>query len=327
LNGVELNQTGVKNANFTLNQTINLFESRLKIDSAYQVKHYKWVRHCSRSGCWVSCDYYKTDNIVNHLDISDGKNTELYNFTYNASYLVDRNLSRVFDYWLAYSVPDDFAEAFFKANNSFIRSQGVKYRLISSNPPYNTFSFEAIRTPSSTSIYGVSVLQNNHSTIDSRFLTKMHVFLPKTNDCSMTFRSHFDLVFLPNFCDLSTEYPVIDLSLVNSSNDTLTLKVRFYENTTNLPLSNKLIHITFSGYEAIVTTNDRGEAIVSLPHLKGNQLIKADFETDMTTKSAETVLVFSEIRYDLEELGFYSMIGLPTLALLANYLKRSIFCV
>ena len=60
--------------------------AKMNVKSEYLVDRYHWVTHCDMSGCWVTCEYYRTDSFRDHLTVSDKKNTRLTIFNPTSNY-------------------------------------------------------------------------------------------------------------------------------------------------------------------------------------------------------------------------------------------------
>jgi hypothetical protein len=116
--------------------------AKMNIKSEYLVDRYHWVTHCDMSGCWVTCDYYRSDSFKDHLTVSDSKNTQLtiFNSTSNYSMLAYYNgLSE-----LEINVND--SNVLFQIGNSSFYKTNYLYRIRYESGNYNTLVKEVIPT-------------------------------------------------------------------------------------------------------------------------------------------------------------------------------------
>ena len=321
LNGTVINTNKGKTAPYTLANASNLFESNLSIESGYLARHYVWVTHCSKTSCWQTCDYSGEENVTDYLNLSDSKTAFLYNFTFNTTYLVDRNFSGLMDYRFAYNVTDDFSEIQFSSGNSFIRVRGVWYHLRYDFEPYNVLSYEAIRTNETTS-YLASILEDNQTLNSSIISRRIRVILPYSGSCIITFSSHFNISAVPKFCNITNETSVLNLTLTSRNNESITFRILFFDNSTGQPLPYKEIRVSYGGLEDNLTTDALGKSDVVFPYQKENHLVTASFSGDFSVKSAEAFLVITEPLPELDDRVFYAVILLLVLFLLLKTVKR-----
>jgi hypothetical protein len=322
LNGTPINVNNAKEASFELINLTNLLESNLSVVSGYTAKHYVWVMHCDEDECWETCDYSWTENVTDSLNISDSIEVQLYNFTYNATHFVDQNLSGLLDYWLTYNVSNDFAEVLFESRNSFIRTKGVDYQLRYSHEPYNVLSYEAVRKNNATTVYGASILYENRTENASNTSQMIHALIPYSKDCTMSFKSHFNNSILHNFCNLTNGTPILSINLTNQTNDTITLEILFFDNSTNSSIPDKEIVISYLGLEMRKITDENGKIKIQFPYSESNKNVKASFMTDFQTKSAEAIFIVPGNLPDLNDQIFYTIVFLLILFLLIKLVKR-----
>jgi hypothetical protein len=321
LNGTVINADNGKTALFSLTNASNMFESNLSIESGYLARHYVWVTHCSKTSCWQTCDYAGEENVTDNLNLSDSKTAFLYNFTFNTTYLVDRNFSGIMDYRLSYNVTDDFSEIRFSSGNSFIRVRGVRYHLRYDFEPYNVLSYEAVRTNETTS-YLASILDDNQTLNFSIISRRIRAILPYSDSCTITFRSHFNISRIPKFCNITNETPVLNLTLISRTNGSITFGILFFDNSTSHPIPYKDIRVSYGGLESNMTTDALGKSKAVFPYQKENHLVTASFSGDFSVKSAESFLVIPEPFPELDDRVFYTIILLLVLFLLLKTAKR-----
>lgn len=288
LNGQTINHKNDSVANFTLNQKENLFDSILSIESGYLQLHFKNVRHCveTKKGeekCTVTCDYSDTEEKKDNLVVTDNKLTSFYQADFNASYFVDSNRGGSYNVWLDYNAPEDFSSALFDADNVYLHKQNILYPLKSIN---NTLYFE-IEALDETYKHNAYVL--NSSRNSSNY--SLNFLIPESDNCTFKLSSHFSSVTYDNFCVVSNDFPILNISLLNHSNSSMLVKIYFFDNQTKQVLQNKLIKLTYAGRVYNTTTNTNGEALLSIPYVDGSQIIYAKFDTDFNTKSAESSLI------------------------------------
>lgn len=321
VNSNKINLNNEKRSNFTLNTSDNLFETKLDIESQYLIYHYKWKQRCgsTRSGrtiCYMVCEIDSIDNHLDRLSINDTKKVSFYNFTREVESIIDADYSNLTDFWFSLNTSRDFANIFFASNNSFISINGVDYYLRYTNEPHNILNYEAVQKNESYRMYGLSILEHN-ITNNSTLFRKIHAFIPNANSCTLTVRSHFEIEIIAEFCNKTTDEPTINISLIRKTNRTLELELYFYDKKRNISLGNKELKILYAGLEQRAITNNLGKAIVILPNLKENALVKINFLTDMKTKSAESFFVTPQ-----EELAIFDFLSTASFAVTIYLIKK-----
>lgn len=161
------------------NQSNNsLLNFTLNVRSEYLVDRYRWVRYCNRFGCWLSCDYYRTDSFRDSLRVSDSKKVKYENFSIDSNYSI--------------SVYNDLADIRLNINNSNIHFQmgnstfdksNYYYKIRIENEPYNVLVKELIYN-NKTSAYGLSILEQNNSSF--------RLLVPYYQNCSLTVLGYFN---------------------------------------------------------------------------------------------------------------------------------------
>jgi len=316
-NGTNLSKNNEKDAGFRLNESVGVFQANLSIVAGYKAHHYVWVTHCSKTSCWKTCDFAYTENVTDTLNLSDSKTGYLYNFSYTAKSIVDANHSGLLDFWFSYNVSNDFSEIVLESGNSNIRIQGVEYGLKAIYEPYNILTYEAIPKDSTTFSYYAPIIYNNQTENETSIQRTIRTFIPYSDNCTIAFQSHFNKTIIPEFCNVTNQTPVLNISIAERLNDSTVLDVLFYDNTTGQPFPNKRLSVRFDGQEENITNSPSGKAKIILPISIG--LVRISFITDLETKSAETVIVLAQ-QPDINE---QTLLGLALL-LLALFLAYRI---
>lgn len=304
----------------------NGFSTSLAISSEYQIAHYELVTHCTSGPdgefCWTTCDFSHMDDVKDSLVLTDNKTANYYGFFPLASSMVDFYSRGIADLWFFAASNEDFGEYDFRIGNSYLETRNRQYSFRSDLAPYNVITPEASISPSKTSIYGLAVMENENVTMNGSefgsYLAKIepvvyslfsflganfsqfpifygqraHLLAPADSlDCSMTIYSHFRTYEYPDFCVLKNQTPVLALSLLNRTNESITIGVRFEDNSTGRPLAGKEIAVKYGNLSVNATTSADGLAEVVFPYNARIGAISAEFKTDFQTKSAEARLV------------------------------------
>lgn len=200
--------------------TSSSITATLNVRSQYLVDRYHWVTHCDMSGCWVTCDYYRTENHPDSLSVTDSKHIQLVNFTSDSNY-------SVVDYYnglAEINVTANDSNVFFQMGNSSFYKTNYLYRIRNESGPYNILVKEVIPT-NQTSIYGLSILDQNNSTF--------RLLAPYSSNCSLTVSSYFtsstssgcDISNLTNTSTIPEIHPVTPSFFSNFWNAVLLLIV------------------------------------------------------------------------------------------------------
>ncbi|MEW6584210.1 MAG: hypothetical protein AB1442_01215, partial [Nitrospirota bacterium] len=304
----------------------NSFESILSIRTEYQIDHYELVTHCTSGPegefCWTSCDFSHTDSIRSELNLSDRKTAYTYVFTPLANSIVESFERGLADLWVFAASNEDFNRYDFRIGNLFFETDGMQYSLGYGLPPYNVLTPEASRSPTKNRFYGLSVMENdavtmtggdfgnylqatepflysvfrffgvNFSALPPFYGVKAHVLVPTNSlNCSLNLHSHFRTQEYSDFCILTNQTPVLNLSIANRTSDWFTVKVEFYDNLTGTPLANKEIIVRYGNQTETVTTDSTGAAFLTLDYSPTSSTLSAEFRTDFQTKSANVRLI------------------------------------
>ncbi len=315
-NGTNLSENNEKDADFRLNESIGLFQANLSIASGYKARHYVWVTHCDDDDdCHETCEYAYTQNVTDQLNPSDSKTGQLYNFSYAAKSMVDANHSGLLDFWFSYNVSDDFSEIVLESGNSNIRIRGTEYRLIALYEPYNILTYDAIPKNSSAFPYYAPIIYDNQTENLTSVQRTIRTFIPYSDNCTIAFQSHFNRTIIPQFCNVTNQTPILNVSIAERLDDSTVLDVLFYDNTTGQPFPNKRLAVRFDGQEKNITTGPSGKAKITIPISAG--LVRISFITDLEAKSAETIVVLAQ-QPDINEQTLLGLV-LLLLALLLAY--------
>ncbi len=158
--------------------TSSRITATLKVRSEYLVDRYHLVTHCDLTGCWVTCDYYRTDSFRDSLSVSDSKNIRRlsFNSTSNYSMLAYYNgLSEI-------QINANDSNVFFQIGNSSFYKTNYLYRIRNEAGSYNILIKEVIPA-NKTSTYGLSVLDQNSSSF--------RILAPYSANCSLKTSDHF----------------------------------------------------------------------------------------------------------------------------------------
>jgi hypothetical protein len=324
LNGLNINKDDSRLVTFNLSNSSNLFQTNLSIESGYQASHYVWVTHCSKhGGCYKTCEYAYTENVTNRLNISDSVVGVPYNFTYNISSFVDSNFSGLMNFWLEYNVTDDFGQILFNSGNSSIRVKGADYRLRYDYAPYNILSYEIAGKDSKTYLKDASLLFDNQSQNGSNITRRLNAILDYSDDCSLTFASHFNVYTSLELCNITNETSIINLSIAGRTNESISLLIHVYDNISGVSYPNKDLILRYGSSEQIISTNSQGFAQSTLP-LIGNHVITAEFPTDLKNKSAKAVLFIPEELPEPDTKFWSAITGSLAISLLYKLSRSSI---
>lgn len=150
----------------------------LNVKSEYLVDRYHLVKHCSKSGCWTSCDFYKTENFKDSIGISDSKKIKFATFSMSSDY-------EVLEYYNGLAeirINANDSNVLFKIGNSSFYKTNYLYKIRNESVPYNILIKEIIPA-NKTSAFGLTILGKNNS--------QFEVLAPYSNECSLTVSDHF----------------------------------------------------------------------------------------------------------------------------------------
>ncbi len=162
----------------TMQNTSSIMTATMNVKSEYMVDRYHLVTHCGLFGCWVSCDYYRTDSFKDSLIVSDSKKINITKFNPTSNY-------SVVDYY------NGLAEVLINANDSKVHFQignstfdkiNYLYKIRYELQPYNVLVKELVPA-NKTSAYGLSILDRNGSLF--------RTLAPYSDNCSLIISDHF----------------------------------------------------------------------------------------------------------------------------------------
>ena len=299
-----------------------LSTSLLSISTQYLIHHYHLVTHCYTSNgvthCYTTCDYASTDDLRNSLTIGDQSPTvappgQAFGFVF-----VDLHNKGIADAWLVLISTKEANFDQFTWGNSTIRFKESAYKLAYNLTPYDAITPKANQTPNDMEFYGLAILSRqsiigsnlsaylaaNESIIASKLayagitldnsvyrFEKLHIIVPTDSlNCSLDFYGHFTHSKSENICFFSNETPAINITLVNRTNTSIIIALRFFNNQTNSSYSQKKIQLTHANQSLSVLTNENGEANATFDYSKISPIVFAEFKTDLETKSAKAQL-------------------------------------
>ncbi|VVB65829.1 Uncharacterised protein [Candidatus Gugararchaeum adminiculabundum] len=330
--------------------------SNLKIDSEYFIHHWHEVVVCygtdSGTVCFTVCEYYKSEDKKDSLTLSDESNVSLKSEDVAAFSFIESFEHGLAEGWLVFVSTENFNHAIFTLDNSQVKLEQNSYQLSANLSPYNPITPEALDSPvdfesHELSVYSRNTLKANGSALlaylkenDSAVLDrlneqgfaikdseiyryeKVHFLVPvKELNCSLDFYGHFSYTHEDNFCIFTNEDPVLNLSLANRTNESITVNVSFYENNSGIGYPDKLIQLKYANQTINVTTDENGEALAVFSYFQYSSLVSAEFDTDFKTKSASAKLV---IPFDPSQLwgDFFSILSLILVFYLLYKLSR-----
>jgi len=159
--------------------TSSSLTATLNVKSEYMIDRYHLVTHCGMFGCWVTCDYYRTDSFKDSLSASDSKKIKYENFSVGSNYSVAKyynGLAEIF-------INVNNSNVHFQIGNSTFDKTNYLYRIRYELEPYNVLVKELIPV-NKTSEYGLSILERNNSTF--------RILAPYSANCSLTISEHFN---------------------------------------------------------------------------------------------------------------------------------------
>lgn len=295
------------------------FSASLSMNGQYLIHHYQQVTHCwqiwSSYYCSTSCDYVSTDDKRDQLSISDGFTTYSYAPQPTAKVFVDNFGQGLLDGWLSVDTADySSIKAYF--GTAFLRIQRGDYRLGYSQAPYNVLTpeFSLRPTPIQTNKLSILTVENTTKGLKIHFLAQTDVL-----DCRIEFNGHFQTQNLTNLCDFNeNQTPILNLTLSNVTNGSLTALARFYDNSTGQPLAGKNVSFVYGNQTANSVTDAQGFASTNFFQLSGVSVVSASFLTDFETRSAKATAILPSQGPDFLTL-FWQLLALA----FAAYLARS----
>ncbi len=332
--------------------------SKLVITSQYLIHHYVEVTHCYSVGdetiCYTTCDYAYSEDRRDALTLTDRvgvKNETAGSFAFS---FIESQEKGLVDGWLVFTSTSDFNYAEFAIQNSYIKFLESAYRLDSNLTPYNTITPEALDSPNDFEFYGTAItsreefegtgkalidyLSENDSSVLVRMsgsnvtindtgnyrYEKIHFLIPAEElNCSFDFYSHFSHTHLDNFCNLSGQEPVINLTVANRTDENFVVNVGFYDNSTGDTFANKTIELRYGNQTVYVVTDDNGEAEAEFTYSQYSSIVYAEFQTDFEVKSTKAQLVLpSELPPLLLDI-LYLLLILLALYILYKLSKRA----
>ncbi|MBI5227841.1 hypothetical protein HY988_04610 [Candidatus Micrarchaeota archaeon] len=172
----------------TKNISSNL-TATLNVKSEYLVDRYHLVTHCDMTGCWVTCDYYRTDSFKDSISVSDSKKIKYENFTPDSNYSV----AAYYNGLAEVLVNANNSKVYFQIGNSTFDKTNYTYKTRYELEPYNVLIKEIVPL-NKTSEYGLSILERNNSAF--------RILVPYSPNCSLTISGHFNSKTISG-CNLS----------------------------------------------------------------------------------------------------------------------------
>lgn len=201
--------------------TSSTITATLSVKSEYLVDRYHLVTHCGMFGCWVTCDYYRTDSFKDSLSTSDSKKIKYENFSVGSNYSVAKyynSLAEIF-------INVNNSNVHFQIGNSTFDKTNYLYRIRYELESYNVLVKELIPA-NQTSEYGLSILNRTNSTF--------RILAPYSTNCSLTVSEHFNSKIFSG-CNISnftnSTFQKVDVkqpAIFDSLFDLVALGIAFY---------------------------------------------------------------------------------------------------
>jgi hypothetical protein len=160
-----------------LRNTTSSITATMSVKSQYLIDRYHLVLHCLISGCWYSCDYYRTDSIKDSLSVSDSKKVNITRFSPTSNYS-----TVAYNDLIEAHVNATDSNVFFRVGNSSFYKTDYLYRIRNESGPYDILVKEMI-PDNKTSAYDSSILGQN----GSLFV----ILAPFSGNCSLTISDQF----------------------------------------------------------------------------------------------------------------------------------------
>jgi len=180
--------------------TSSVITAILNVRSEYLVDRYHLVTHCDLTGCWVTCDYYRTDSFRDSLTVSDSKNIRILNFNSTANY----SMLAYYNGLSEIQINANDSNVLFQIGNSSFYKTDYFYRIRNEAGPYNILIKEVIPV-NKTSAYGLSIFDQSNSSF--------RILAPYSADCSLKISDHFSSGTISgcNNSNLSNSTPIPEI--------------------------------------------------------------------------------------------------------------------
>ena len=161
----------------------------MDVESEYLVDRYRLVLHCSMSGCWTTCDYYRTDSFTDEITVSDEKRINRTSFSPQS----DHEITSYFNNMAKIRINASDPEVLFAMGKSSLYSSDHMYLTRKEAGPYSVLVKEII--PAEViAPHGLSILEQNESNFT--------VLVPYSENCSLRMSNHFTTTTISG-CNLS----------------------------------------------------------------------------------------------------------------------------
>lgn len=280
--------------NYALNKQLgnNNASATLTINTQYLIHHSSLVTYCDSTPdgdiCYTVCEYSYSDNVRDSLTLNDKIAVKQYIPNYTAFTFIEWSNNNLIDGWLVFNASDRFNSAKFTIDNLYVLFRNSSYKLSANFTPYNAITPEVINSPKDFGFYGLSILEYDRNGT----WAKIHFLAPADKlNCSFDFYGHFSHVSEADFCKLSEDEPIINLTLLNRTNETIAVKLSFYDNISSATFIGKQIELSYDNQSINLTTDLNGEAEYTFAYSSYSNLISAEFKTDFQTKSVKTQFI------------------------------------
>lgn len=285
-------------------------------DYEIEVSHWYTVDTCDE-GCYEQrCGNPHYIEMHDEGSVSDSRLLYYYDDNASAAAFMERNNESAKG-WLAVSMPDG-REIEFDAGGAVYKMAMNSYQLSDTMRPYDILSVSIASNATHSATLGMSAvatlakdcvpltkqsrLFNGFAEREDNLLIGYETPIIPT-DCTLIFRSHFSDKPIPINCGMSGYSPVLNITISNSTNQSVLAMIRFYDNNSGAPVAGKELDISYDSRRLSAVTDQNGNATLMLNRTSTGSFLSVLFETDTVVPDAEAKVFVGPKDLDIDIAG------------------------
>ena len=281
-------------------------------DYEIEVSHWYTVDTCDE-GCYETrCGHPHYIQMHDEGSVSDSKLLYSYDDSASAATFMKRTDDGAKG-WLAVSMPEGKEIEFDAGGTKYVMAMN-SYQLSDIMRPYDILSVSIASNATHSVTLGMSAvatlskdgvpltkqsrLFNGIVEMGNNLLIGYETSIIPT-DCALVFRSHFSEKSIPIICEMSGYAPLLNITISNSTNQSILAMIRFYDNNPEAPFVGKELNVFYDSKTMSATTDQNGTTVLMLNRTSTGSFLAVSFETDAVVPDAQSKVFVSPKDLDI----------------------------
>ena len=281
-------------------------------DYEIEISHWYTVDTCD-DGCYETrCGNPHYVKMHDEGSVSDSKRLYFYDDSASAASSMEKTEDGAKG-WLAISMPEGKEIEFDAGGAKYVMAMNI-YQLSDNMKPYDVLTVSIASNATHSVMLGMSAvavlvrdgvpLTKQSRLFDGLAERKDNLLIGYEipiipTDCALIFRSHFSDKPIQISCRMSGYAPVLNITISNSTNQSILAMIRFYDNVSGSPITGKSLDVFYDSGKSSITTDQNGTAVLMLNRTSTGSFLAVSFETDAVVPDAQAKVFVSPKDFDI----------------------------